>query len=230
MKENVLQVLDLLYPHSCLYCAMNLVKGEDYLCLNCVKDLPLIPWNEGECPSVANQLKGKILFEKTYSHLYYFKSGITGRLLKEIKYRGNYKLAYHLGKQFGNSIVHHDKEARFDFIVPIPLHPKRILKRGYNQAEWIAKGLSEAMGVPILGDAIARVRHNKSQTMKGRQERIKTAIGLFKVVNQNVLPGKHILVIDDVITTGATIEALFHALKSYDNVKISVSALCSPYE
>ena len=230
VKLYVTNLLNLVFPKVCIYCVKNLYAGEEFLCVACTKDLPLVPWNKGDCSPVSNQLKGKVNFAYTYSLYYYFKAGKTGKLLKDIKYRGNKGLGVFLGRRFGERLKENPTIVEIDLIVPVPLHPKRMLKRGYNQAELIATGMSEILSIPVQSNVFKRVKYSSSQTKKGREGRANSSQGIFEMVDSPQLEGKHILIIDDVITTGATMESMFKAVNLPSNVKISVAALCSPYE
>lgn len=230
VKQYVINLLDLFYPNACLFCAEKLVRGEHFLCINCFNDLPVIVSNDGICPSVSNQLKGKVPFHYTYSLYFYNKAGKTGKLLKDLKYRGNRELGLYLGRVFGEKIKKHSGYEKIDFIVPVPLHPRRLLKRGYNQADLISKGMSEILCIPEYNGIFERVKYNISQTKKGRASRFASTSGLFQLIKRDYIECKHILLVDDVITTGATIESLINTTIGIRNVKISVAALCSPYE
>jgi len=116
----LLKLLDLFYPNTCLFCADSLVQGEQFLCVMCCNDMPVIPYKSGDCPPVSNQLKGKVDFENTYSLYYYNKFGKTGKLLKEIKYRGNRELGLHLGRLFGEQLKSNECIQNIDTIVPVP--------------------------------------------------------------------------------------------------------------
>jgi ComF family protein len=229
-KLYVTNLLNLVFPKVCIYCVKNLYAGEEFLCVACTKDLPLVPWNKGDCFPVSNQLKGKANFIYTYSLYYYFKAGKTGKLIKEIKYRSNKELGISLGRRFGERLKENPTIKEIDFIVPVPLHPRRMLKRGYNQAELIAVGMSEILSIPVKNNTFKRVKYSSSQTKKGREGRANSSQGIFEMVDSPLLEGKHLLIIDDVITTGATMESMFSAVNLPSNVKISVAALCSPYE
>lgn len=230
LKQYISAFLDLVYPNACTYCARELLPGDDHLCLHCLEDLPIVPWQIGQCLKVENQLKGKMIFEFTYARYYYHKFGKTGVLLKQLKYRGNKSLGIFLGRQFGVGLVQDPTINNIDFILPIPLHPKRQLKRGYNQTELIAKGIHQIVAIPIAKDVVIRSRHNVSQTGKGRIARSESSQNLFLVQNPENWEGKHFLVLDDVITTGATMESFYKAIISVKNVKVSIAALCCPYD
>ena len=144
--------------------------------------------------------------------------------MHEIKYKGEKELGEHLGKIFGADL----KRSWFDeidAIIPVPLHSKRLKERGYNQSEWIAQGIARSMGKPLITDALIRESATQTQTKKGVYERWQNVNGIFKVINPTKIENKHILVIDDVITTGATIEACISGLISADGVKVSVATL-----
>lgn len=230
IKQSILSCLDLIYPNSCLCCARELLSGDAFLCLHCLSDLSQVPWVQGEAPKVSAQLKGKMLFENTYAMYYYHKFGNSGTLLKELKYRGNKGLGVFLGRQFGKMLKADETLMEVDYILPVPLHPKRLLKRGYNQSKLIAEGIQQVVPIPIADEVVERSKYNISQTTKGRAARSVSSKELFEVKNPSLWEGKHFLVLDDVITTGATMEAMSKALNRISNVKISIAALCCPYD
>lgn len=159
----------------------------------------------------------------------YGKETVPQKIIHEIKYHGAKELAQSMGRMLGRQM----KGGRFssvDMIVPVPLHPKRLKWRGYNQSEWIAKGLSEELGVPVRTDLVERVVETSTQTNKNAEERWSNVKGIFALrqeVSTEGLKDHHLLIVDDVITTGSTLMACAAAFSHVDNVKISAASLAA---
>jgi ComF family protein len=146
--------------------------------------------------------------------------------LHGIKYRGKKELGEQLGALFGGEL----KNSRFnetDVIIPVPLHERKLRARGYNQSEWIAKGMSLTMGKPMVTNVLQRIIENPTQTRKGVYERWENVNGIFQVENAELVENKHLLLTDDVLTTGSTLEACILPLQEISGVKISIAALAA---
>jgi ComF family protein len=158
--------------------------------------------------------------ESASSYLYFQKKGITQKLLHQLKYKGQKEVGRKLGLYYGYDLKEH---LEADCIIPIPLHKSRLRTRGYNQSEWFGKGLSEAMEIPMDSGSVVRIRKTETQTRKGRYKRWENVEGIFAVMDPEKLAGCHVLLVDDVVTTGATLEACAQALvAAVADVKISV--------
>lgn len=221
--------VELFYPRLCLGCGEKLFRDEQFVCLHCRASLPLIREHEVADNFVEQHLYGRPYIESATSLLLYQKESVVQRMIHEIKYHGAKELALSLGRMLGREI----REGRFssvDAIIPVPLHPKRLKWRGYNQSEWFAKGLSEEMNIPIQTDWVERVVETMTQTKKNAEERWDNMQGVFalkKDVQLQDLQGKHLLIVDDVITTGATIMACAAALSQIENVRLSAVSIAA---
>lgn len=218
-------LLDLFFPNNCICCSQPLVDGESYLCLRCLYELPrtnlhLITDNE-----VEQRFWGKIPVEKATSFFYYSKNSPFKRILYQIKYHGYKEAGYVLGKYAAADLKKSHFFEGIDLIIPVPLHKKKQHKRGYNQSEWIAKGLSEISGIPYDCSSVSRIVNNPTQTQKATFERHLNTDGIFRLNPSHHLENKHILLVDDVLTTGATIEACARAIQEAANTRISVFTL-----
>lgn len=180
-------------------------------------------WKQKKNP-VEQIFWGKIKVENAASLFYFEKDSRYQNILHQLKYKGKKNIGIQLGRIFG----YHLSESEFkniDVIIPVPLHKKRLRKRGYNQSEMVGLGLSHAMDKPMWQNTVSRIIHTKSQTNKNRYNRWLNVDGIFKVNSPEQLKNKHILIIDDVITTGSTIESLAQELLQIINVKISIITL-----
>lgn len=224
IKKYFTSLLDLFYPKLCIACQDVLAGNEEYLCSYCIANLPLTNFWKQKDNLVEQLFWGRVKVEQATSLFYFEKESRYQNILHQLKYKGKKNIGIQLGRILGYYL----SESPFkeiDAIVPVPLHPKRQRKRGYNQSEMIALGISTAMQKPLLSDCVSRLVHTKSQTKKNRYSRWENVSGIFSVLKPNELQGKHILVVDDVITTGSTIEALLEEILKTDNIKVSVASL-----
>ncbi|MCQ2231004.1 MAG: ComF family protein [Paludibacteraceae bacterium] len=221
--------VELFYPRLCVGCGEKLFKDEQYVCLQCRSKLPLIREHEVPDNFVEQHLYGRPFIESATALLVYGKETTVQRMVHEIKYHGAKELARSLGTMLGRQL----REGRFssvDAIVPVPLHPKRLKWRGYNQSEWFAMGLSDEMEVPVRTDWVKRVVETSTQTKKSVEERWSNVQGIFELCEDAVpedMAGKHLLIVDDVITTGATAMACAAAFSSVENVRLSVASIAA---
>jgi len=217
--------ISLLYPKLCVICGEPLIENEKYFCYSCFLKLPktnyhLIPEN-----SAIERLAGKISLEKASSYFYYNKGGIAQKVIAEIKYKGNRKLGEWIGNYLAKDMIPSGFFEGIDYLVPVPLHRSKEKKRGFNQAEKIAQGISQATEIPMETVNVFRAKANTTQTQKGVFERWKNTQNIFRLKNPELFNEKHILLIDDVLTTGSTLEALAQSLLESDGVKISILTL-----
>lgn len=195
----------LFYPVNCASCGQALVDGESHICTVCHISLPATGFHRKAENPLDNLLKLRIRVDFISSFLFYDQGLSTQNLLHAIKYKGNKLLATHLGELYGNDIKH-SFNYPLDFIVPVPLHRRRLRQRGYNQSEYWANGLAKSLSIP-LDYSLTRIQYTTTQTKKTRMERVKNVESAFFVNQPELLKGKSILLVDDVITTGATLEA-----------------------
>jgi len=173
---------------------------------------------------VAQLFWGRVPVQHAASYIVFTKGSRYRDMLHEIKYRGQYETGMILGKMFGKLL----SESSFndvDLIHPVPLHKTKLRKRGFNQSEWIARGISIAMDKPLYTNLIDRIEDSVTQTKKGRYERWLNMKGMFRINNEHLLLNKHILLVDDIITTGATLESCAGEFMHVKGVKISIAAL-----
>lgn len=218
-------LLSLFFPQLCAGCNIPLVKGEDILCLNCLADLPKTNYFDGIDNPVALHFLGKVKINYATSFCHFDKGGRVQHLLHQLKYKGRKEIGYKMGLLFGFELIQNKQFHEIDAIVPVPLHPRKQRSRGYNQSTEICRGISESMNRPLITGNLIRQVHTSSQTLKGRYERWENVSGIFRVKDSDAFAGKHLLLVDDVITTGATLEACCHPILEIPGVRVSIAAL-----
>lgn len=197
----------LFYPVNCITCGKNLQSFSDVMCLECEYNLPRTGFRDHADNPVNQSFWGRIPMELGTSLLRFDKGSAYQSLLHEMKYRGNHRVGYYLGRLLGKELVHSTFDS-CDIMVPVPLHPKKLRERGYNQSEIIARGTSQITGIPVVTDLLERTVHHHSQTSLGRYERFRNISGNFRVCpGAPDVNGMNILLVDDVVTTGSTLEA-----------------------
>ena len=198
--------ISLFYPNYCYGCKGTLVKGEDTLCTRCLFDLPKTNYHLADSSPIKERLSGRLHLDYALAFLKFRKEGIVQHLLHELKYNNRPEVGIRLGKQYGKELKENCIDA-FDVIVPVPLHESRRRKRGYNQSSMFAEGLSESLGIAWDESISLRTSSTTTQTKKTKAERWNNVKDVFAVRNTEDIKNKRILLVDDVITTGATIEA-----------------------
>jgi len=216
--------MDLLFPRNCPACGKHLLRNEKVLCSECLLHLPKTQYHQLLDNSVAQALWGRIKIEQATAWYLFEKGSKYQKLIHEIKYRKKKELGKELGKMFGEDLRGSDFQL-VDYIVPVPLHKRKERKRGYNQSEWIAAGLAEVLKKPLICDNLFRKYYNSSQTKKTRIERWENVSGIFSLHDPQLFENKHILLVDDVFTTGATMEACAEAVLEAKKTKVSLAVL-----
>lgn len=225
LKSILTSFVNLFYPNLCLICGNDLVTGEEQICLRCINQIPRTNYHLQQENQVEKRFWGKVPIESASSYFFFQKGSAFQKLLHELKYRGNKEIGELLGKYAAADLLESPTYNQIDVIIPVPLHPKKQAKRGYNQSEWIGKGLSAVLGKPMDSTSLMRIQESTTQTRKSVYERYENMLGIFRLKEPNDLSGKHILLVDDVLTTGSTLEACILALQKAENVKISVFTL-----
>ncbi|MEY2937744.1 MAG: hypothetical protein RL062_333 [Bacteroidota bacterium] len=231
MKRKLIEyaksLLNLVYPKQCLYCQWDLLYQEEILCTHCRLRLPKVTFFHHH-PSLKNIFFGRCDWQHGLLFLRMEKSGMVKSLLHDLKYRNHPELGTYLGKLWAKDCLLKMGDAPWDCIVPVPLHPKKQVKRGYNQCSVIAHGMSSILGIPVVENVLVRQEAGMSQTFQSRWGRNNKASNPFAVRNEALLKGKRILVLDDVVTTGATLVYCYMALKEISGVQLSISAMAIP--
>ena len=215
-------VTDLFYPPVCEVCGDSLVEGERYICTRCLLDFPFTD----EAFETGNVLLEGFPEEyrplKLHTLYYYNKYSEYKNLIYLVKYQSYRQLALYLGAMLGEKMK---DSCRADCIIPVPLHPKKEKLRGFNQAMEIAKGINRVLRLELMGDVVLRTRNNVSQTGKNAAERLKNVENIFSLLAPEKIRGRHVLLVDDVITTGATIGSCLQVLARAEGVRFSLGCL-----
>ncbi len=213
---------DLFYPKLCTNCEKKLLYKEIVLCTFCRHDLPLINYTNYKENKIAKIFYGRVDIEKANALFFFRKIGITKNLIHNLKYKGNQEIGIFFGNWWSEILKENKEFIDVDFIVPVPLHDKKLKKRGYNQVTKFGQTLSKGLKIPYAENYLARTSSTKTQTFKERFERFKNLETKFLLKDLFIFKNKHVLLIDDVITTGATLEACAKELQKTEGVKISV--------
>jgi ComF family protein len=217
--------ISLIYPRLCQSCKKALLKDDDIICLECQYGLPQTNFHFDIDNAITKLFWGKVVIENAAAYYYFTKKSKVQRLIYNFKYRGNQNIGMFVGKLYGKELILSPFYQNIDYIIPVPLYHLKEKKRGFNQSVVFAKGIAQAMNKPIDINTLHRIKPSESQTTKHRYERYENVKEIFIVKDTSHLIGKHILLIDDVITTGATIEACAKSLHQIKNIRISVAAL-----
>ncbi|PQJ76367.1 ComF family protein [Polaribacter glomeratus] len=212
----------LFYPKLCVVCEDNLVENETTICTLCRHDLPLTNFTDYKENKVTQTFYGRILIEKAFSLLFYRKKGSTQKLIHDLKYKGNEEIGVFFGDWLGEILKENNEFATIDYIIPVPLHPKKLRERGYNQVTRFGKTLSKHLEIEYLENYLIRISSTKTQTFKARFERFNNIETKFLLTNPSFFDHKNILLIDDVITTGATLEACAKEFLKSKNCTINI--------
>ena len=225
VKRWCIDLLGLLFPNICNACGTNLFYSEDIICTKCLFDLPFTDYHVYNENRVVKQLWGRLPLNAAMAMLYFRKGAKVQSLIHNLKYNGKTEVGTFLGGLLGERLKASPYYMGIDIIIPVPLHQKKLRTRGYNQSTFIAEGASKKMDVRFSEDILIRSVSTESQTKKNRFNRYENMQDVFKINFANQILGKHILLVDDVITTGATLEACANALLDKGASKVSIAAL-----
>ena len=225
IKELIQDTLSIFYPQLCAACNDLLVRGEDTICTKCNVQLPYTNYHLDPDNPVAKQFWGKIKLESASAFLHFHKGEKVQQLMHQLKYAHRPDVGVYIGKLCGQSFAASQLFSKVDVIIPIPLHKKKERIRGYNQAACFSDGLGLGMGIESLPHGMKRLKHTDTQTRKSRFARYKNVSEVFAVTDSKAIEGKHILLVDDVITTGSTLYACANVLLEVKDVKIYLAAI-----
>lgn len=217
--------ISLLFPRLCYACGDHLLRNENIICTGCYVIIPRTNFDSDRENPLEQLFWGRCMIEKAAAFSFYNKGSRIKNLIHNLKYKGIKEIGYELGKIYGLSLKSSGFVSDIDLIIPVPLHAARKRVRGFNQSEIISSGIADVTGLHINTDSLVRIARSDTQTKRSRYDRWTNVEGIFMVTDPEALYNKHILLVDDVITTGSTIESCSHELLKFDGVKVSVAAL-----
>lgn len=224
-KDILVDFISLLYPKYCFACRDGLVKGEETICSRCMIELPRTQYHVEPENALFKRLNGRIPLSFAFAFFLFRKGGKVQHLLHALKYSNHPEIGVTLGEVYGEELHQANYGEKFNVIVPVPLHASRKRKRGYNQSEEFAKGLSKSLKIPFSGDALERITKTETQTRKTKLKRWQNVNAVFRLKEHDQIANQHVLLVDDVITTGATIEACAQVLLDSGCSSISIASI-----
>lgn len=226
LQEIKNSVLHLAFPHVCEGCGTDNLQADHLLCLHCLSCLPETNFNLHSNNPIEKKFWGRLPVLHATSQYYFTKESLIQHLMHRFKYKGNKEIGIYLGKLIGHALASSNRFNDVDVLIPLPLHRSKEHKRGYNQATVLCYGISSVLNKPVLKDVVVRPEFTETQTRKNRIQRWQNMEGKFELKEPKVIEGKHVLLVDDVITTGATLEACGREILKAENVQLSVATLC----
>jgi ComF family protein len=223
IKESFLHFL---FPHVCEGCGTDVLEPDHLLCLKCLSSLPKTEFQFYPNNPVEKIFWGRLPVTSAMAFCYFTKESLMQHLMHQLKYRGNQEAGLYLGRLMGHALAAANRFHYVDALIPLPLFPAKERKRGYNQAALLCEGIATVMNKPVLKDIVIRTMHTESQTKKSRIERWLNMEGRFELTDPDAVKDKHVLLVDDVITTGATLEACGTVLLGPEHTRVSVATLC----
>ncbi len=221
--------LSLFYPQVCQACGNTLYRNEEVICTYCKFHLPKTNFHLHPDNELAKVFWGRVRLENATALYFFTKAGKVQHLLHQLKYKNKPEIGIFLGKYLGSELIKHQAFQSINSVIPVPLHKKKKKIRGFNQSEMFAMGLSQAMKIPVETSNLIRTQASETQTRKSRFKRWENVKEIFTVTNPSAIEGKHILLVDDVVTTGATLEACASKLLEIQNVRVSIASIACTF-
>jgi len=225
MLSYLIDFISLFYPRWCKCCKRTLACGEEYICLYCLASLAETDFHTYKDNPLEMVFAGRVAISRAAAYCFFRKGGTIQAIVHELKYNGCKKVGSYLGYLFGLTLREYEDFNSVDVIIPIPLHKKKLKKRGYNQSYYIAKGIAEAMSKQVNATSLIRIIDTATQTKKSRYDRWENVSNIFQITDHEELKDKHILLVDDIVTTGSTIESAAQQLLSISGTKVSIACL-----
>ena len=219
------QLVDLVYPHVCAGCNNEVIQRPSIFCLKCAAQLPYTQMAIKGHNEFEKHFTGRLRIEAGWSLFYFSKGGIIQDAIHAMKYKNLPDLGYYLGKMLGQQLKYRQVFQSCDAVVGVPLHKNKKRLRGYNQSDYIAKGVSAELNIPVLTDVVRRGRKTGTQTRKSRTMRMNNMADVFYINGADQVAGKHILLVDDVLTSGATLDFCGQAILSQPGTSLSLATL-----
>ncbi len=225
MRQYIEDFLSLIQPRLCFACSTPLAAGEKVVCLDCLYHLPKTDFHHDPINPVAKIFWGRYPVEHAAACFYFRKGGKLQHLMHQFKYRKHPEIGQFIGNYYGSELRQSIVFKAVDMVIPVPLHWKKLRKRGYNQSTVFGQGIAESMNVPLENNQLIRQEFTETQTRKSRFNRWQNVENKFVIKDPDKLRGLTILLVDEVITTGATLEACCHAFDPVEDVKICIAAV-----
>lgn len=214
-----------LLPPVCFGCNAHLIRGEQHLCTVCRNDLPLTDYTFNEENPIDRIFYGRINLKKASSFLFFTENGIVKQLIHHLKYKNQEQIGTFLGDWYGQIVKNDDALGVIDAVVPVPLHKKKLTKRGYNQVANFAKRLAFHLNTDYVDNILIKTANTKTQTTKGRIGRWQSDKALYTLTDSKYFKNKNILLVDDVITSGATMEICSKALQETEGITVQITSM-----
>lgn len=218
-------LLHLFFPHVCTACGSDIISAESSLCMKCLVAMPETGFELHAGNPVEKLFWGGLHLEAASAQFHFTKGSMMQNLMHQLKYKGNKELGWQLGRIMGEQLKNSNR-FNAEALIPLPLFPDKERKRGYNQATILCEGIAETVGIPVFENVISRPQHTDTQTKKGRVERWKNIEGKFLLTEPGAIRNKHVLLVDDVVTTGATLESCGAELLKTEGLTLSIITLC----
>jgi ComF family protein len=219
-------LLHLAFPHICQGCGSDLLQHDQLLCLRCLSSMPATNFHMHSNNPVEKIFWGRIPFTYATAQYYFTKESLMQHLMHQFKYHGNKEMGLFMGQLMGEAFASSNRFSCLDALIPLPLFPSKEKKRGFNQATLLCEGIASVLNIPVKKNEIIRSTHTETQTKKGRVERWQNMEDRFQLPNNASLEGMHVLLVDDVVTTGATLEACGRELLKTTGLRLSIATLC----
>ncbi len=218
-------IYNLFFPELCLACVTVLTNNENIVCTSCRFELPETHFTNQKNNIIEKTFTARLDIVEATSLLYYKKGGLVQNLIHNLKYNGHQEIGAFLGEWLGNEMRKSNRFKNLDYIIPVPLYKKRLQERGFNQVTLFGKKLSEILSIPYNDSVLIRETESIKQSKKSRLERWQNVDHIFTLSEKKLFKSKHILLIDDILTSGSTIESCYNCLKDIENIKISIATM-----
>ena len=223
---NILNDIEnLFFPDLCLGCNILLLSNESVICTSCRHQIPLTNFHTIKANPIEKIFYGRFPVKAATSFLFFEKETLVQKLIHKLKYQKQQHIGTFLGEWMGDILAEDNNYQNIDYVVPVPLHPKKIKKRGYNQVTHFARELAKKLNASYNDAILERTQHSATQTLKNRIIRSEEITSVFTINNTLLFQNKHVLLVDDIVTTGATLEACAHEILKTKNVSLSVATM-----
>jgi ComF family protein len=225
LKSSLHNLLHLFFPHVCAGCGSDILDDKHELCLRCLSNLPVTNFFSQRGNPVEQMFYGRLPLRTGAAGYFFTKDSLIQILLHQLKYKGNKEIGFYLGRVLGQFLLKSDDFADVDAMIPLPLNPRRERKRGYNQATALCNGIASVWNKPVIERGVIRKVYTETQTKRGRINRWENMEGVFSVPDASVLQNQHLLLVDDVVTTGASLEACGSEILTVPGTTLSIATL-----